>query len=150
MKALASRTVASGSKVTLQPEVKGSPPLHFSWRKGASPLLGSTNIALYFDNVLPSHSGDYVVTVSSYVGASLDVLTPLRVLLAPRLKLLGHDGDSVVSFQSVVGQRYWLEHTAALRESWRTMTNSYSGDNSIIVITNTFGDGVHFYRLRIE
>lgn len=146
-----SRVAPPGATVLLQPDIKGSPPLHFFWRKGTDLLSGSTNSFLQLNNVLPAYSGNYVVTVSSHVGSPLEVLMSLRVVAPlPRLDMLGWDGKSILSFQSLSSQRYWLEYTAALGEAWARLTASFSGDDSIIVITNSPVDGRQFYRLRVE
>lgn len=145
------RTVAAGDTVVLHPEVSGSPPLHYSWRKGTNVLLGATNSDLRLSNVAPPHSGDYSVVVSSHVGLPLAVLVPLRVVVPPRLQSLADPVDGLrFSFPSVAGQQYFLEHAEGPGGPWQPMTNSFFGDGSEIVVTNGFTGGTGFYRLRVE
>lgn len=151
MRAPSPRTVAAGTDVSLHPEIAGSAPLHFVWRKGTNLLPGSTSGALLLTNVATAHSGDYFVTVSSHVGAALDVILPLRVLISPRMQpLIQPDGSLSLAFPGVSGQRYFLEQTDALGHPWQPWTNSFPGDGSMMTLSNVFDGSAHFYRLRIE
>jgi hypothetical protein len=143
--------VAAGSNVGLQPDVTGSGPLHFTWRKGTTSLADATNSVLQLSNVAPVHSGDYFVAVSSHVGSPLTVLMPLRVLVQAPLQFSSQPGGPMtVSFPTVAGQNYILEHTATLGGVWQPWTNGVPGDGSVLVVSNLFLGGSHFYRLRIE
>jgi len=143
--------VAAGLNVMLQPALAGSPPLHFIWHKGTNLLTGETNGFLQLVNVTPAHSGEYHATIFSHVGGPLEVLMPLRVLVPPRMQFGAQSGGSMVlSFSGVSGQRYVVEQTDALDHPWQPWTNSYSGDGSPIVWTNSFGFSNAFLRVRIE
>lgn len=151
MQVPAPRTVATGTNVCLQPEIMGSSPLRFSWRKGINLLADATNSALQLTNVAPANSGDYFVTVSSHVGSPLNVLLPLRVVLPPQLQAYSEPGaPPQFSFPTVTGQRYFVEQTEALDQPWQLLTNNFLGNGSVMVITNDSGGGTRFYRLRVE
>jgi hypothetical protein len=151
LQASAPSTVAAGTDVTFRPLVMGSPPLRFLWRKDANLMAGATNSFLRLSNVVPSHSGQYSVTVSSHVGSPLDVLMPLRVLVPPQLRLLPQsDGSESLGFFGVAGQNYFIEQTDALDHPWQPWPDSYTGNDSSILLTNAFRDPTIFYRLRVE
>ena len=144
-------SAALGHDVTLHPSVAGSPPLHFTWRKGASAITGATNDGLTLLNLNVGHSGDYFVTVSSYLGEPLEIRLPLRVLVAPELRLSAEsDGRIHLNFESVPGQNYVLEHTSDLSAGWLEFTNGYANDGATLTMTNTFDRSSHFFRLRVE
>lgn len=143
--------MASGLSVILQPAVTGSPPLHFVWHKGTNLLAGETNGFLQFVNITPAHSGEYHATIFSHVGEPLDVLMPLNVVIPPQIQLTPQaDRSMVLSFPGIAGQRYVVEQTDALDHPWQPWTNSYSGDGSLIVLTNIFINSNAFLRVRIE
>lgn len=146
----APRSVAAGDIVILQAVLAGSPPLHFLWRMGDALIPGATNAALVLNNVVPAHSGDYHLTVSSHVGSPLDVLLPLRVLVQPSLSIAHSNGVFALAFPGVVGQRYFIEQTDALGSGWQSLTQNFVGNGSLFVVTNA-GDGSNrFYRVRVE
>jgi hypothetical protein len=151
MQAPVPRTAAAGTDISLQAEILGSAPLRFTWRKGTNIVEGATNSALPLANVAPDHSGDYSVTVSSHVGSPLDVVLPLRVVIAPRMQYLAGPG-SVLSFSlsTVTGQRYVVEQTDALGHAWLPFTNVLVGDGSVMSFTNAVAGGTRFLRVRVE
>jgi len=131
--------------------VTGSPPLYFLWSKGTNLLAGATNSALLLTDVVPAHSGDYLLTVSSHVGVPLNVLMPLRVLIPPPLQSFSRsEGYIELSFPSVSDQRYFIDETEALGLPWKPWINTFLGDGSVIVFTNLAGDLTKFFRLRVE
>lgn len=147
----APRTVVNGADVNLRPEVAGSPPLRFHWRRGASLLDGETNAFLQLAKVAPVQSGDYVVSVSSHVGAALEVSLPLRVLVPPRIDLTPlPDGSPQLAFPGVSGCRYVIEETDSLDHPWQSFPYVFTGDGSLIVFTNSSGRGTRFFRVRVE
>ncbi len=146
-----SQAVAVGASVVLQPVIAGSGPLHYLWRKGTDVLAGLTNATLAFTNVAPSHSGEYIATVSSHVGSALDVRMPLRVLVPPQLQFVPQlAGPPILCFSNVVGQRYVLERTESLELPWQPLTNSYASELPITFITNSTDTVTGFFRLRVE
>ncbi len=144
-------SAAQGQDLTLLPPVAGSPPLKFVWRKGSEVIDGATNRELALLKLNSTHSGEYLVTVSSYLGASLEVRMPLRVLVPPELRiLLGAEGSIRFDFENVPGQTYLLEHTEDLGAPWQTFTNDLVNDGASLTVTNPFTGPSHFYRLRVE
>jgi hypothetical protein len=145
------RTVPEGSNLSLHPDVMGSPPLYYMWRKGTTLLTGATNSVLELSHVIPANSGDYSVTISNYVGASLDIIMPVSVLIPPRIQYTPRlDPPMALSFLSVIGQRYVLEQTDALDHPWQPFSEPMIGDGSLIVITNDMQLGNKFFRVRVE
>ena len=142
---------ALGDDITLQPAIVGSPPLRFAWRKGSSAINDATNSGLTLLNLSVAHSGDYFVTVSSYVGEPLEVRMPLRVLIPPGLRVLTEpDGLIRLTFDNVAGQSYILEHTDNLGGTWQALTNGYLSDGAAITLTNSMDGSSHFFRLRVD
>lgn len=102
-------------------------------------------------NITPAHSGEYHATIFSHVGEPLDVLMPLNVVIPPLIQLTPQaDRLMVLSFPGIAGQRYVVEQTDALDHPWQPWTNSYSGDGSLIVLTNIFINSNTFLRVRIK
>jgi len=151
LQAPALRSVAAGSTVTLRPEVVGSPPLHFAWRKDELALESAVNGDLRLENVLPANSGDYEVIISSHVGAPLTVVMPLRVLVAPRLQWQTAPGNARgFVFFGETGQRYLLEQADDVDGFWEATGESWLGDGSNIVVIPSISAREQYYRLRVE
>jgi hypothetical protein len=62
---LADQTVSAGSTVTLKVVADGPAPLTYSWSLNGAPIPGATSDTLSLNNVQPSQSGNYAVTVTS-------------------------------------------------------------------------------------
>jgi len=143
------RTALPGSDVSLSAAVIGSAPLWYSWRKGAL-IAGATNASLRLQNVSSQHSGDYVLTVSNLVGAPLIVTVPLHAVVPPGMQWSRAPGLMIVSFPTVIGQRYIIEQANAVDGPWTPWTNSYPGDGGTLALTNFVGASTTFYRVRVE
>lgn len=144
-------SAAFGVDVVLRPPVAGSPPLQFVWRKGTSVIADAKSGELVLPRVDFENAGDYFVTVSSYLGGPLEVHLPLRVLVAPELRLLSA-GNRTLSFDiaNAPDQTYHIEHTSDLAAPWETVTNDFLREGSTITLTNLSSLGSHFFRLRVE
>lgn len=144
-------SAAQGRDLTLRPAVAGSPPLQFVWRKGGELIEGATNSELALLKLSVTQSGEYLVTVSSYLGETLEVRMPLRVLVPPELRIsMGASGTIRFDFENVPGQTYLLEHTDDLGVPWQTFTNDLVSDGASLTVTNLFTGPSHFFRLRVE
>jgi hypothetical protein len=82
--AVAPRTIAAGTSLTLQPAVIGSAPLHFRWSRLGQAIQNATNSSLPLISVAPPDAGDYVLTAWNHIGGPLNVALPLRVVVPPR------------------------------------------------------------------
>lgn len=144
-------SAAQGQDLTLHPPVTGSPPLQFVWRKSGDLIEGATNSELALLQLNATHSGEYLVTVTSYLGEPLEVRMPLRVLVPPELRLLlGAEGSVRFDFENVPGQSYTLEHSEDLGGPWQTFTNDLVNDGASLTVTNLLTGPSHFFRLRVE
>lgn len=144
-------SAAQGRDLTLLPSVTGSPPLTFVWRKDSRLIEGATNSGLALLQLNATHSGEYLVTVSSYLGGPLEVRMSLRVLVPPELRIsLGTGGSLRFDFENVPGQTYLLEHTEDLGAPWQTFTNDLATDGASLTVTNPPAGPSHFFRLRVE
>jgi hypothetical protein len=148
--ALLAMLVSAGTDIDLQAAVTGSPPLHFSWSKTSSAMTGATNPVLHLLNVVPTNSGDYVVTVSNYIGGPLAVTLSLRVVIPPRIQFDAFSSAGAFSFQTVAGQRYVVEYTDVLGGTWLPLSDSFVADGSSFVLSNSLVAPTQFYRVRVE
>ncbi|MBI3881307.1 MAG: immunoglobulin domain-containing protein, partial [Verrucomicrobia bacterium] len=141
-----------GSTVDLAASVIGSPPLHYRWSKAGSPLAGATNSFLHLTNLVVPDSGDYVLSVSNHIGGPLLVTLPLRVFVLPSMQVapMATADGAIISFTTISGQQYVVEHTEVLSGPWAPMSNLYSGDNLSVVLTNFFNAPSGFFRVRVQ
>lgn len=142
---------ALGADFVLRPPVVGSPPLQFVWRKGTALITGATASELVLPQINFESAGDYFVSVSSYLGGPLEVRLPVRVVVAPAVRLLSvTDGTIRLSIENAPDQAYQIEHTADLSAPWEVLTNGFLRDGSLLTLSNLPTVGSHFFRLRVE
>lgn len=146
----APRIAAAGEALTLQPQIIGSAPLFFTWRKDGNLIPGATNASLRLNPAAPAHTGRYLVTVSNLVGAPLEVSTPVRVLVVPRLSAQRSNDVLTVSLPTVTGQSYQLEQCSTPTGPWTALTEVIAGDGSVLSLTNTLPGDVFFFRVRVD
>jgi hypothetical protein len=75
-----SQTVLAGSTVTFTANATGTPPFSYQWYFGGNPIVGATSSTLVLNNVQPSQSGPYTVTVSDQTGTVTSSPATLAVI----------------------------------------------------------------------
>jgi len=144
------KVVAAGTNVDLWPDITGSMPLHYAWNKGSTAIIAATNRVFQLLNVMPTNSGDYVVSVWNHIGGPINVTLPLRVVIPPRLQFGVRSGPGTVSFATIAGQRYVIEQTDALGGTWIPASDAFVADGSNVLLTNSPEVPARFYRVRVE
>ncbi|HTD65543.1 MAG TPA: immunoglobulin domain-containing protein, partial [Candidatus Limnocylindria bacterium] len=86
----ASRTVVSGSNVTLTTLVSGTAPFGYRWRVNGTNVVndginGANTADLTIANVQPGHAGSYSVVVTNKLGSITSTNAVLTVLLRPAI-----------------------------------------------------------------
>jgi len=142
------RVVAPGTSLSLAPDLAGTPPLQFSWKKNGTPIPGDTSSSLFLPNVTMPDSADYIVTVTNDLG-NLTATLPLRVVIPPQCDLAQIPTGFRLTWGSVTGQLYTVEEAIALTGPWLAWTNSIMGDGQIRSVDFT-GTDTRFLRLRVQ
>jgi len=140
--------VVPGTSISLAPDLTGSPPLQFSWKKNGTPIPGGTNPALFLANVTMLDAADYSVTVTNDVG-NLTATLPLRVVIPPQCNLTRIDTGCRLAWASVTGQFYTVEEAIDVNGPWLASTNTIAGDGQISTV-DLAGNGTRFLRIRVQ
>jgi hypothetical protein len=134
--------------VTLGANIKGSPPLHFSWRKNEIGIPGASAPSLFLTAATAADSGIYVLTVTNDLGV-LTATLPLQVVTPPRSSLVTTPTGLQLTWGTVAGQRYTLEEARTIQGPWVAWTNLYVGDGQPVTVDANAGDS-GFYRILVE
>ena len=140
-----------GTEARLAPQVGGSPPMTFVWRRGTIPFDGATNAVLVLPQVGAAEAGDYILAVDNGVPPALEVTVSLRVILVPRLEVVGFPPDPIAfRFLGVAGQRYGIERASLPGAPWETVTNGLPGEGKPILFIPSGQAPTDFFRIRTE
>src|SRR5206468_3689253 len=112
---------------SLAPDLTGSPPLQFSWKKSGVTIPGCTSSSLLMTNVSLSDSADYTVSVTNDLG-NVSATLPLRVVIPPQCELAQIPSGLRLIWSSVTGQLYTVEEAVAVTGPWVAWTNSIIGN----------------------
>ena len=85
--ALASVTNNIGTSVTFTAVASGTGPFTFQWFKGATALTGQTNSTLTLNNLQPSDTGMYSVSVTGACGQAATTAAVLTINLPPVVEI---------------------------------------------------------------
>ena len=105
----------------------GTPSFEYQWYRGSIKLLGQTQSSLFLEEVNPSDSGDYTVSISNLWGTSVSnaakiiVIGPPSILADPASILAGVGSNLLLSVQA--------DGTAPLSYQWYKNGNSIAGAN---------------------
>jgi hypothetical protein len=143
------RVVAVGSDVSLTPPIVASPPWTASWSFGGSVLSGANNSTLVLSEITRDQAGDYVFTISNYLGAPITVTLPLSVVVPPRVELRSAVSASALSFETVAGQSYFIQQAEAVTGPWTESPEPVLGDGQPASLPLPAGTN-QFLRLRVE
>lgn len=79
------RTVNAGDSVSFAPVLMGTPPFLFQWFRNGSPITGATNASLILNNVQPSQSGAYDLSITNAFGVAQSSNASLKVIVVSAL-----------------------------------------------------------------
>ena len=92
--------LTEGASFSLSTAVTGTEPILYQWYKNGRTLVGQTNRSLVFDNVSPTDTGSYVVSIRNYLRTVASQVARIEVSgLSARLNpltLLGWNQDVVL------------------------------------------------------
>ncbi|MFO1451505.1 MAG: alpha-amylase family glycosyl hydrolase, partial [Opitutaceae bacterium] len=97
------RRGVSGTAVTLEAAVEGTPPLVYQWRKDGVALAGATGVRLSIPVLQSADAGSYDVVASNRAGATLGPPVELRVMPAGEADRFGRLVNLAVRTQVGVG-----------------------------------------------
>lgn len=140
-------SVAAGTNVALGPDLMGTPPLKFSWRKNLTTLSNVVTPGIYLPGVTTNDAADYTVTVTNDLG-SLTATWPLHVVTPPVCAVANSSGELSLRVPTVTGLQYFVEQATNIAGPWASWTNNYSGNGAPLVIPLT-GGGTGFFRVRV-
>lgn len=134
------RTNAQGSNVTFSVLASGTAPLSYQWKKDSANIPGATLNGYSLNNIQPSDSGTYSVTVANPAGSVNSASAILQVLVRPTISAQPQNQTVLV------GQTATFSVTAAGSDSltyrWRWNGNNFlpfaqgPTTNSTLIITN--------------
>lgn len=147
-------TITNGSPVQFGTTAFGTGPLGYQWQFGGTNLVSATNATLSLTNVQPAQAGDYTLVVTNASGsvtsavATLTVLVPPQITLAPPASVTNYTGDTVQFGVTGTGTEplafQWFKGNAPVlnaTNSTLTLTNVQAAQagNYQVVITNIAG-----------
>jgi T5SS/PEP-CTERM-associated repeat protein len=152
-----SLTVTQGSTVEFSVVATGTPPLSYEWHFGAGdggdPVVpGATAATLLLSNVQATNAGKYRCIVSNAFGTATSTTATLRVLVPAMISNVSLSTSNVVlSFESVSGLTYVLEHSDQLENPIWVSTASTGGTGGLVSLEDAVATtGRRFYRVRVE
>ena len=74
-----SQQVSGGASFSLTSAATGTEPLFYQWRKNGRAIVGETNASLLFDNVSPTNTGSYFVSIQNYLGSVFSQVARVEV-----------------------------------------------------------------------
>lgn len=145
-------TVVLGSEVRLQPNLIGSPPLHFSWTHGGVPLVNATNATLVLSSVSADSVGDYFLSVWNHIDTKpITIDFPLHLLTFPQWNTVALGSNTYqFTFPTLNGVQYFIEQKDRIEDPWQSILPPVVGDGKDYSLTNQFTNGSQFFRIRID
>jgi hypothetical protein len=146
-----SRSVASGTNITLRALTVGQAPMRYQWYANGQALPGATNNTLPFPDTQPAQSGAYQLVAMNDLGAVTSAVATLAVTVPPvRLTPLGlAPGGFRFSFISLPAVLYIVEFKDSLAGSTWTELERRFGLGGLEIVTDASAAGTaRFYRVR--
>lgn len=148
------QTAASGQNVLFVAAAAGSAPLHYQWRRNATPLPAATNAVLLLLNVQLADQGGYSLLVTNAAGSATSTVVTLTVqapptIVAPPTNLtvtVGNNASFLVTASGSPSLRYqWYFNTntvlANATNSIYLVSGAQPGNAGTysVVVTNAYG-----------
>jgi alpha-tubulin suppressor-like RCC1 family protein len=146
-----SRTVASGTNVTLRALTVGQPSMRYQWYANGQALAGATNNTLSFTSTHPAQSGAYQLVAINDLGAATSAVATLTVTVpGVRLTPLGLAANGFrFSFTSLPAVLYIVEFKNDLAlGTWTELERRFGIGGLEIVTDVSAGGAARFYRVR--
>jgi uncharacterized delta-60 repeat protein len=152
------QSVKTTALATFDVGVVGTEPFSYQWYENrefsTNAIPGATNSVLTLANLEGHEAWQYWVTVSNALGTVTSRPVSLRVIGRPALSshsFSATNGAWNWSFFAQTGAVYTIQATPTLLQPAWVNTQSYTGDNSQISLTNTIPlNSNQFFRLKIE
>jgi hypothetical protein len=147
-----SQTVTNGSEVLFDVTVTGTAPLSYQWKRNGTDLPGQTAGVLTLSGVQVVDAGDYTVTITNTAGSATSGIAVLRVLGPAMITAVSHsDGSTTISFTTIFGLNYVIEHSDAIAGGNWSSLPVVAGTGDILTVIDPAANGpARFYRIRAE
>jgi len=128
-------------------------PLSYQWQRDGEDITSATNPELNLSGVQLTDTGDFRVLVSNADISVTSAIAQLVVVATPPnptiLSIVKAGGAVNISFASVAGVTYTLEHKNSLSDPGWIPAASTSGNGSVSVLSDSESTGTtRFYRIR--